>query len=405
MSDTPESTPPPPEGGTPLAAAPFQSEAAAERAQILGLQDELFALHRALNPLPPEMNFAIVPDVELLARIDEARSREIPRLADEVEFLQQYDPTQPSGPAQLHALRAELAATESERASLQAQKATLEAEVARLQGELLEMGKRLEDLKIGPRRVPDDLAAALAHSLDNIQLELAARPDTLVQYAVRELTLEARVSVDVSPVGILHYRIIRPGDKVDEAHVSRVSLTVAPVPKVTQSGIYVRPDLDPLGPVASIPGLTARNLVALYRQRIYTMSDLLHAGTRVRAAAELAAMMQVERMELERWIAYARLMTISGVTGPIARTLFAVGRVDFHALATSEPAGLVADFNAWRAAHPEETDVPLLALLAADGWVRTARTFVGLPNTPLPSPEELEPRIHPEPVDGGALIV
>lgn len=403
MSDSPETPSPAPEGGTPLASLPLQNEAALQRELILADQDEIFALTRALNPLPPGMSFATVPDAELAARIDEARYRELPRLGNEIAFLQGYVRGGPSAPELVAALRGELAATESARASLEAQVATLEAEVARLQGEALEAEKRLDDLRVGPRRVPDDLSAALAHSLDTLQNELAARPDTLFPYAVRELTLDARVALDVSPVGILSYRVVRPGDKVEEANVSRVSLTVAPVPKVTERGIYVRPDLDPLAGVSSIPGLTARNLVALYRQRIHTLGDLLHAGTRVRAATELAALLQVERMELERWLAYARLMTIHGVTGPIAKALFAIGRVDLHALATTPPASLVLDFNAWRAAHPEETHVPLLTLLTADGWVRIARTFVGLPNTPLPDPEETPPYV--EPVDGWGEVL
>ena len=50
-------------------------------------------------------------------------------------------------------------------------------------------------------------------------------------FAVREFQLEAKVHVDITPLGTVGFRFVEPGDAVDAAALSTLNIAVVPVPK------------------------------------------------------------------------------------------------------------------------------------------------------------------------------
>lgn len=241
-------------------------------------------------------------------------------------------------------------------------------------------------------REPDDFASAVSHSLDTLQSRLTGLSNPVTDFAVREFQIDAKVAVNVTALGTVEYRFIQPGEAVDPAAVSNVSMKVVPVPKQTQAGSWSPVEFTPSAGVEEIRGIGKHLRETLNQQGIYTVGDLLHAGGRVRGSVELASVLEVDRYRVDEWLAHAQLLTIRDVTGRIAGVLYEIGVRSLKELAAREPGELAAAFNAQVLATGRKRVAEVTAA-SVTPWVRAARTFLGQqPGTPAPeTPVEESP--------------
>lgn len=384
MSDTQDPNPPEPVGGTPLFDRTTLLVLVKElRNDILAEQEVLFSRHRALNPVPAGLDLNTLSDAQLMAIWEDGYTDangnpegtgrfEERRLGAEIDFLSRYvHGTPPAG---------ELA---QETLMLRQRVATLEQNMDALVAEKEALQGQLDALRADLPRVPDDFATAVSHSLDAIQTRMALLSNPVSDFAVREFSIEAKVAIDVSPLGTVGYRFIRPGDVVTESQVSKLAMTVVPIPKQTTAGIWTGADFTPALGVEEIPGLSADNLQRLHDQQIFTISDLLHAGSRVKSTLELAGLLDVPRETLEQWISFAQLMTVREITAEHAQVLYSIDIRSLRTLAEADAATVVTNFNWELDASGQPSPAPI-SLEQAEGWIRVAQAFVGV--TPAPAP-------------------
>lgn len=252
-------------------------------------------------------------------------------------------------------LRSELAEAKSANAALQA---------------------KVDELTSPPRSA-DNLAEGVQSALDSLADRLGSMTNTTSNFAVREFTLESKVHVDVTPVGTIGFQFVKPGEVVNAAALSTVTLTVVPIPK---------PVPDPVDPTQSAPalrapdspvealGLSAAQAAALRGAHIATTSEFARVATHATATAELVSMLGVTREELGRYALIAGLLTVPGLDPVKARVLYAGGIHDAATLATMKPATVVARYakaaptvpgaGAWR---PKPDD--------ATAWVAAATSL------------------------------
>jgi hypothetical protein len=199
--------------------------------------------------------------------------------------------------------------------------AALRREVARLTEENLQLKKKLETVDQPPSS-PDDLASALQGAVDSLQGRLSSLDNPVSNFAVREFRLEAQVKVDVDALGRIGYRFPRPGET--EA-LSRLTLDLVPLPKPSSDG--PPPASVPLSTLGldAVEGLTQEARRVLHENRIFSVQDFLAAGTRVRSRVELRRLLGEEREKLGLCLAQAELLSVPGVTPPMARALSEAG--------------------------------------------------------------------------------
>ena len=103
----------------------------------------------------------------------------------------------------------------------------------------------------------DEFASGVQHSLDVLQDKLATMENSVSTFAVREFSMQSKVLVDVSDLGTIGLRFVKPGEDVESTSLSTVSITVVPLPKeaAPASGTAPAPT-DPA--VDEIDGLSAR---------------------------------------------------------------------------------------------------------------------------------------------------
>ena len=292
---------------------------------------------------------------------------------------------------------------------LQAENVTLRAELAATRGALVGLQERTTGLQaqVGQLvarngREPDDFASAVSHSLDTLQARLAGLSNPLTDFAVREFTIDAKVAVNITPLGTVEYRFIQPGEGIDPAAISNVKMTVVPVPKQTQAGTWSPVEFSPAIGVEEIRGIGRQLRQQLHEQGIYTVADLLHAGSRVRGTIELAGMLQVERQRVAEWLAHAQLLTIRDIDGRIAGVLYEIGVRSLDGLAAANPETLAAAFNV----QVQRTGRKRVAAVTAESvtpWVRAARTFLGRqPQTP--TQPQAPAQAQPQPQTTGGFV-
>lgn len=289
-------------------------------------------------------------------------------------------------------------------ATLQSQQDTLRAELLRLreadlvqrekivalqQKELL-LQEQLADKRTGGRE-PDDFASAVSHSLDTLQSRLTGLSNGVTDFAVREFQIDAKVAVNVTPLGTVEYRFIQPGEAIESTAVSNVSLKVVPVPRQTQAGSWSPVEHTPSAGVDEIRGIGKQLAQTLNAQGIYTVGDLLHAGGRLRGSVELAKVLEVDRFRVDEWLAHAQLLTIRDVSGRIAGVLYEIGVRSLRDLAAREPVELAAAFNAQVELTGRKRITGQTAATVTP-WIRAARNFLGQPQ---PLPPSTEPVTSP----------
>ncbi len=254
--------------------------------------------------------------------------------------------------------------------------ALLKREVVALREQNLDLQRRLDEQQTKSARTPDDFASAVKHSLDSLQARLAESSNPVSNFVVREFSLEAKVQVDVSPLGVIDYRFVQPGEAVDPNRLSKLALTIVPTPKPSAAHSFTAPEFTPQVAVEEIQGVGDVWGKRLNTHGVYTVGDLLAAGSRVRSQAELAALLTVDRERLADWLAQAELLTVRDVDGRRAELLARTGVAGLEALASEAPETLVEKFNAENARKREGRVAPL-KVEDAKLWIDTAKAWTG----------------------------
>ncbi|TVZ41726.1 uncharacterized protein DUF4332 [Alteromonadaceae bacterium 2753L.S.0a.02] len=248
--------------------------------------------------------------------------------------------------------------------------AVLKRSVAELQGRNAELEQELEALKNQNKRSTDEFTSAISHTVDSLQNKLAAVNNPTSRFALKDFKIEATVAVDVSDLGTIDYRFIKPGEQVHPHQVSKVNLAITPIPRETAQDAWTRTDFTPYDPVEEVQGIGEVYGSRLQQEHIYTVSDLMHAGKSARLQATLASKVGVERNTISQWIANAELMSIKSIDGKKAEILWGMGIVGLDALASTDPQSLV---EAWSKMNTQEP----LSLEQAEAWVATAKAYRG----------------------------
>ena len=181
-------------------------------------------------------------------------------------------------------------------------------------------------------------------------------------FAVREFTLESKVHVDVTPLGTMGFQFVRPGESVNAAALSTVTLTAVPIPKpAPDTGDEVAAQPAPVPdsgqPIEAIDGLTGAQVAALRDAHVSTASAFARLATRATASAQLMSLLRVDRDALGRFTLLAGLLTVPGLDRLKAAVLYAAGIPDVATLATADPAALVTAYAAAAATRADD-----------DGW-------------------------------------
>ncbi len=255
--------------------------------------------------------------------------------------------------------------------------AALRKELTRLENENAALRRQLAEVEAARKRSPDDFASAVAHTLDTLQHKLAQTTNPVSRFAVREVAIDAQVTVDVSPLGTLEYRFVRPEDNIDPSKLSRIRLDLVPLPR-EDAGLSIGPEFSPYAGVEDIIGVGETWRGALNRQQIYTINDLLVAGSRLKSSAELAALVGVDRTRLAEWIGHAELLSVRAIDPRAADVLWAVGIRDLATLAGASAEEVAAKYNDEVARRAQKNLAPIDAAQAR-AWIEAAIKYNGRP--------------------------
>lgn len=255
--------------------------------------------------------------------------------------------------------------------------AALRKELVRLESENAALRRQLAEVEAARKRSPDDFASAVAHTLDTLQHKLAQTTNPVSRFAVREVAIDAQVTVDVSPLGTLEYRFVRPEDDIDPSKLSRIRLDLVPLPR-EDAGLSAGPEFSPWAGVEDIVGVGETWRGALNRQQIFTIADLLVAGSRLKSSAELAALVGVDRQSLAEWMGHAELLSVRTIDPRAADVLWTVGIRSLETLAAAATGEILEKYNAEVARRGHKSLAPIDAAQAAS-WIEAAKKYHGRP--------------------------
>lgn len=252
----------------------------------------------------------------------------------------------------------------------------LRQEIATLKSDNVELKEQLRQTTEKPIRTPDEFVTAIQHSVDSLQGKLAEMKNPVSDFVVSEFNLDTHVFIDVSQFGTIDYRFVQPGDDLDPALLSNISLKIKPVPKQTQTGSFDRTNFTPYEDVDEIQGIGDVYKEKLRANNIFTVSDLLHAGTRVRSRVELASLLGVEQRSLGEWLGNAELMTVKDIDGRAAEVLFEIGVTNLENLAVQQPEELLTRYNQ-RVTDKDHESLKPASQDQVNSWIRVAKLYVG----------------------------
>ncbi len=253
----------------------------------------------------------------------------------------------------------------------------LKREAAILRSDNLQLRGRIDTLTQRPS-APDDFASAVQQSVDELQQRMANMKNAMSNFAVRELKLDASVFVQVSPVGSIEYRFVQPGDNIEAAAVSRLSLDIVPVPRNDLAGVWTPNLFQPELPISALPEITLEQTRAFEGEGLFSIGEFIQVGTRARAQAYLQALLGTERSRLALWAQQAALMTLRGVNGAAALVLIEAGFGNFDALADAEAEVVAKNYAVMREKNPKLEAPEADSGLAAQ-WIHGARQYLGRP--------------------------
>jgi uncharacterized protein DUF4332 len=227
-----------------------------------------------------------------------------------------------------------------------------------------------------PAHSHDEFASAIGSAVDSLQMHMSRMSNQVSDFAVREISVQAKVSLEVTSLGVLTYRFIRPGDPIDAQKISTVSLTIVPVPKQDKIGTLGPGVLNAAVGLEGIPGLSEDLRARLGQHNIHTVADFLEVSTRARSAVRLAALLEVDRELLNGWLAQAQLLMLQGMDSQTASLLYEAGIRGLNDLAslTSED---VLDRYERQASAINGPTRKRLNVGQVESWIKIARTYTG----------------------------
>jgi len=253
----------------------------------------------------------------------------------------------------------------------------LRKRIKELELENSDLKVKLDEATKKTARTPDDFVTAITHSVDSLQAKLSKMSNPSSNFVVRDFKIDTKVFVDVTPLGTIDYRFIQPGDNIDPQKLTNISLTLSPTPKPEgASGNYTSPDFTPFEDIDEIQGIGDIYKNRLKEKNIYTVSDLLHAGTRVRSKVELASLLEVDHRKLGEWLGHAQLLTIKGIDGRAAEILFDLGIDSLEKLALQPVDELTSIYNQ-RVGEIGHKSLNSVTADTVSSWVKAAQTYTG----------------------------
>ncbi|MDJ0807605.1 MAG: DUF4332 domain-containing protein [Gammaproteobacteria bacterium] len=252
----------------------------------------------------------------------------------------------------------------------------LRDEVARLHNDNLALEEKLRQVMQAQHRTPDDFATAVSHSVDSLQSRLLDTKNPVSRFALRTFEIEANVHVSVSSLGTVDYRFLEPEEQVDPNRLSKIKMSLVPLPRETAEGSWASPSFTPFQDIEEIQGIGEIYQDKLNSHNIYSISDLLNAGTRLKSRTELAAMLEVDRNDLAQWLSHAELMTVKEVDGRKAEVLHELGIDSLEKLSTEQPEALLEAYNAKVQELGRKTLKPVDEA-EVKRWVEAASAFSG----------------------------
>jgi hypothetical protein len=261
----------------------------------------------------------------------------------------------------------------------------LRGELAEAKSTAAALQAKIDQLTTPPRSA-DNLAEGVQNALDSLSDRLGSMANTTSNFAVREFTLESKVHVDVTPLGTIGFQFVKPGETVNAAALSTVTLTVVPIPKPVPDPVDATPAAAviraPDSPVEAV-GLTDAQAAALRGAHITTASEFARVATHATATAELVSMLGVSREQLGRYALVAGLLTVPGLDAVKAQVLYESGIHDVATLASTKPTTVVSRYakaaptvpgaGRWR---PTADD--------ARSWIASAAALTAAPPTHTP---------------------
>jgi Domain of unknown function (DUF4332) len=226
-----------------------------------------------------------------------------------------------------------------------------------------------------PLSPQEDFASAVSSAIDSLQTQMSQMSNRVSDFAVREASLQVKVSLEVTPLGTLNYRLVRPEDPIDPQKISTLSLTVVPVPKPEGHCALKPAQVNTEVGVAEVAGIGDALSARLHRNNIYTVGEFLQAGTRARSAVQLAALLEVDRRCLSELMAQAQLLMLNGIDGPTAEVLHSAGIRGFNDLAALTSEEVVSRYER-RAAALGQKRPARINPAAVKAWIDTARIYL-----------------------------
>lgn len=207
---------------------------------------------------------------------------------------------------------------------------TLQAELAARETEIAELRQQIAEL-LAPAQTADDFGAALQSTVDELQTELSQLSNPLANFAVKEFRIDTRVGVAITRLGTVEYRFAAPGERVDPATQSSLSVTLVPVEKERRDR-RLDPALVPSRPIGDVLELGAKlpskDFSAgqyLQANHVFTLGELLRVAGRANIQARLTSALQIDGETLARWLSLAELMLIRSIDFALAGRLLASG--------------------------------------------------------------------------------
>jgi predicted flap endonuclease-1-like 5' DNA nuclease len=257
---------------------------------------------------------------------------------------------------------------------------SMKQQMSQLQAENLQLKQQLQEERIKSHRTPDDFATAISHSIDSLQARLNESKNSVSRFALKQMDIDMRVFAEVTEMGTLDYRFIKPEESIDPQRLTNLKLTVVPIPKEDMTGSWTSPEFTPMRDIEEIQGIGEAYQRRLNQKNIYTVGDLLRVGTRVRSKVELANLLEVDHNRLSEWLNQAELMTVKDIDGRSAEVLAEIGITTLSQLAEQNEEQLLEIYNQ-RAAEKQHASLPPATIEQVKQWVKSASAYVGKSRT------------------------
>lgn len=245
----------------------------------------------------------------------------------------------------------------------------LSQELGQLKQQNLTLQGRIDQLLV-PARSPDDLASALQRTVDRLQTELASLSNPVSNFAVKDFRLDTAITVSITELGTIEYRLLQPGTNVDPNAISKLSLSLVPIEKQRPDGT-LSPQLFQPGRELSLVGMRDELLQTFERNHIFTIGEFRSTVMRAQVRSTLIASEKTTQQELSILQARAELLLLVGMDRTTADLLMTAGIDGLPALARWTPEGLILILR----------DVEKSQLAQ---WISAAQAFTGIaaPNPP-----------------------